>query len=75
MDLLSKRPAPDPRIWAGGLSAMDRETIRASRDVLTLLTAKGKLEVDKKEIRYLIDRNLNKDSIQLYLEMLEDFDI
>jgi hypothetical protein len=29
----------------------------------------------QKEIRYLIDRKLNKDSIQLYLEMLEDFDI
>lgn len=29
----------------------------------------------QKEIRYLMDRGINKDSIQLYLEMLEDFDL
>ena len=28
-----------------------------------------------KEVKYILDRNLNKDSIQLYFEMIHDFNI
>lgn len=53
---------------------LDKQSYDISNDIFKLWYPKKYL-CKQKEIRYLMNRGLNKDSIQLYLEMLEDFDI
>ena len=53
---------------------LDKQSYDIPNDIFKVWYPKKYL-CKQKEIRYLMNRGLNKDSIQLYLEMLEDFDM